>query len=254
MIKTLDINCDMGESFGNWTMGDDERVMGLITTANVACGFHAGDPVTLAKTVALAKQHNVAVGAHPGLPDLLGFGRRVMPLTTEESYAYVMYQAGAVKAFVEAQGLKLNHIKPHGAMFHVMRDEALANAALDALTDIDPSIAVYWIGPFGREPLTRLAAERGLTVVNEYYPDLDYSADGSLIVERKKAHIEPSAIYDRVSQVLKDKEYTNGKGDTIPMEVQSICIHGDGPNAVDVLHASRKAAEDAGVKIACATR
>lgn len=251
-MKTLDINCDMGESFGNWNMGDDANVMRKITTANVACGFHAGDPVTMMNTVAMANENNVAVGAHPGLPDLLGFGRRVMSISQDDAYAYVAYQVGALQAFLTAQGMKLSHVKPHGAMFHLMRDPENSKAALDAILDVAPNAAFYWPGPMGREPITKAAAERGMTVVPEAYPDLNYTSDGSLIVERKKKWIEPSLIYDRVCQILQDKELTTEGGNAVPMDVPSVCIHGDGPNALDVLDAVRKAATDSGYTIACA--
>ncbi|MBE2276751.1 MAG: LamB/YcsF family protein [Rhodobacteraceae bacterium] len=253
-MKTLDINCDMGESFGNWNMGDDANVMRKITTANVACGFHAGDPVTMMNTIAMANENNVAVGAHPGLPDLLGFGRRVMTISQDDAYAYVAYQVGALQAFLRAQGMKLNHVKPHGAMFHLMRDAENSKAALDAILDVAPDAAFYWPGPMGREPITAAAAERGMTVIPEAYPDLDYTQDGSLIVERKKKWVDPSLIYDRVCQILQHKELTTEAGNAVPMDVPSVCIHGDGPNALDILDAVRRAATDSGFTIACAVR
>lgn len=252
-MKTLDINCDMGESFGNWNMGDDANVMRRITTANVACGFHAGDAVTMMNTVALANENDVAVGAHPGLPDLLGFGRRVMSISHDDAYAYVAYQVGALQAFLKAQGMALNHVKPHGAMFLLMRDPENSKAALDAILDVAPEAAFYWPGPMGREPITAAAAARGMTVVTEAYPDLDATEDGSLIVERKKKPVEPSVIYDRVCQILQNQELTTSVGNIVPMDVQSVCIHGDGPNALAVLDAVHKAAADSNVTIACAT-
>lgn len=251
--RILDINCDMGESFGNWRIGNDAAVMPRITTANIACGFHAGDPLTMMRTVEMAKSNNVAVGAHPGVPDLLGFGRRVMAVSPTDIYAYVAYQVGALQAFLTAQGMALNHVKPHGAMFHLMRQDELADAALDAIIDVAPGAAVYWPGPMGREPFTAKAHERGLRVVAESYPDLDYTADGSLVVEREKRAVAPQVIYDRVCQILADGQLTARDGTVLPMEVESICIHGDGPNVLEVLDAVHRAAEDCGVRVACAT-
>ena len=142
MSGTFDINCDMGEGFGNWRMGDDAAVMPLITTANLACGFHAGDPLTMMNTVAMAKEAGVAVGAHPGLPDLLGFGRRVISVSPEDLTSYIVYQVGALKGFLSAAGVPLNHVKPHGALFHVLRDATLADAAIDAIMAVAPGAAV----------------------------------------------------------------------------------------------------------------
>ena len=145
MLKKMDINCDMGESFGNWNMGDDVGMMPRITTANVACGFHASDPVTMLETVRLAKQHNVTVGAHPGLPDLLGFGRRTMNITPEDAYAYVVYQVGALQGALATQGMKLHHIKPHGAFYSVLKtDEQLASAVAQAIKELSDDPILYW--------------------------------------------------------------------------------------------------------------
>ena len=253
-MKSLDINCDMGESFGNWNMGDDSNVMTKITTANVACGFHAGDPMTMMASVERALANRVAVGAHPGLPDLLGFGRRVMSVTPTEVYSYVAYQVGALDAFLKAKGLRMNHVKPHGAMFHLLRDLHNAKAALDAIAAVAPEAAVYWPGPMGREPITKLAAERGMSVVPEVYPDLNYTNDGSLIVERKKQAVAPQTVYDRVCQVLQHKKLTTQDGTVLPMDVESVCIHGDGPNALDILDSVHRAAEDCGYRYRVRTR
>lgn len=252
--NVLDINCDMGESFGNWRVGNDAAVMPKITTANIACGFHASDPVTMMRTVEMAKANQLAVGAHPGLPDLLGFGRRVMAVSPTDVYAYVAYQVGALQAFLTAQGMPLNHVKPHGAMFHLMRNDELADAALDAIIDVVPDAAVYWPGPFGREPFTRKAAERGLRVVAEAYPDLEYTADGSLVVEREKQPVAADVIYKRVVSILTDKKMPACDGTFVPMDVQSICIHGDGPNVMEVLDAVHSAAAACGFRVECATR
>jgi 5-oxoprolinase (ATP-hydrolysing) subunit A len=251
MAKTFDINCDMGESFGNWRMGDDAALMPRISTANLACGFHAGDPVTMMTAVSMAQAAGVAVGAHPGLPDLLGFGRRSMAVTPDDVRALFTYQIGALDGFLRAKGMKLNHVKPHGALFHVLRDPALADAALDAIATTAPGAAIYWLAP---EPFFRQAAQRGIRVCAEAYPDLDYNNEGSLIVERHKRNVPPDLVYSRVVEIITEKRLTNREGIKLPMAAESICIHGDGPNAVEVAEAARRAIADCGRTVACATQ
>ncbi len=251
--STFDINCDMGEGFGNWRLSEDEAILPLISTANLACGFHAGDPVIMMDTVAQAKANGVAVGAHPGLPDLLGFGRRVIAVSPQDLYAYVAYQVGALSGFLRAEGLPMNHVKPHGAMFHVLRDPALSQATLDAIAATAPGAAVYWAGPTGREIFTAQAAQRGMRVCAEAYPDLNYTNDGSLILERKKQAVEPEVIYHRMVEIITEQTLTNQEGTRLPMNVESVCIHGDGPNAIAVIEAARRAIADCGRRVGCAT-
>jgi 5-oxoprolinase (ATP-hydrolysing) subunit A len=253
MTGTFDINCDMGEGFGNWRIADDLSVMPLISTANLACGFHAGDPLIMMSTVAMAKEAGVAVGAHPGLPDLLGFGRRVINVTAKDLVSYFIYQVGALKGFLAAAGLPLNHVKPHGALFHMLRDDVLADAAIDAITSVAPGTAIYWAGPRDREPFAARAAARGIRVCTEAYPDLDYSDDGSLIVERHKRQVDPELVYDRISEIVSNKTLTTRSGKKLPMDVESVCIHSDSPNSLAILEAARKAVVDAGREVACAT-
>lgn len=251
--KTFDINCDMGEGFGNWRMGDDAAVMPLISTANLACGFHAGDPLIMMNTVAMAKAAGTAVGAHTGLPDLLGFGRRVINVSPEDLHAYVVYQVGALQGFLKAAGLPLNHVKPHGAMFYILRDPILADTALSAIEAAAPGVAIYWAGPADREPFAARAMARGIRVCTEAYPDLDYTDDGSLIVEREKRAVEPSLVYERVVEIVAKKTLTNRAGIVLPMDVESVCVHGDGPNAIAIIEAARRAVADCGLAVGCAT-
>ena len=185
MAGTFDINIDCGESFGNWVMGADEALMPHVTTANVACGFHAGDPMTMMKTIALAKDNGVAVGSHPGLPDLMGFGRRVMAITPDELYAYVVYQTGALRAALEANGMALHHVKPHGALYRMLNDdEALGEAFARAVIDLCPAPMIYYPAPVERHAVTKIAAEMGIDVVPELYFDLPYEDDGTLALKR----------------------------------------------------------------------
>lgn len=246
----LDVNCDMGEGFGNWRIADDAALLPLITTANLACGFHAGDPLIMMETVAAARAAGVAVGAHPGLPDLAGFGRRVMALSAAELHACFAYQIGALQAFLRLHAMPLNHVKPHGALFHVLRDPAMAEAALDAIAGAAPGAAVYWMAG---EVFAERARARGLRVVTEAYPDLDYAEDGMLLVERRKRAVAPALIEARITEILTRGTLTARGGAVLPMAVESVCIHSDGPNVAEVLGAVRQAAEACGTALACAT-
>ena len=183
MIKSMDINCDMGESFGNWNMGNDSAMMGQITTANVAFGFHAGDPLTMLDTIAKAKTDNVLVGSHPGLPDLMGFGRRAMNISAEDAYAYTVYQTGALQAALKVNGMILHHVKPHGAFYSVLKtDEALAAAVADAISQLSDKPMLYWPAPTDAA-VPSAARKKGIRVVGEIYSYLHYAPDGSLIIQ-----------------------------------------------------------------------
>lgn len=249
--QTFDINCDLGESFGNWALGNDEEVMPLLTSANVACGFHGGDPVTMERTVALAMRHGVAIGAHPGFPDLLGFGRRVMAVSPEEAAAYVRYQAGALQAFVRAAGGELHHIKPHGAFFAVLRDDAkLAAPVAQAVRDLGEDVMVYWPAPAEGVPFCEELGELGVRVVGEIYPDLSYAPDGKLIIQREKEQTDVDFAAHQTRLFIEEGVVEAVDGTRVPLTACSACIHGDGPNAVEVAHAVRRAVTDAGRRLA----
>jgi UPF0271 protein len=254
MKKTrIDINCDMGESFGNWTMGDDAGMMPHITTANVACGFHAGDPVTLLRTVRLAEEHGVAVGAHPGLPDLLGFGRRPMKITPEDAAAYVVYQVGALQATLALTGSRLRHVKPHGAFYSLLRvEEDLAEAVADAIARLSPDPVLYWPAPTD-SALPMAAKALGVRVVGEIYPDLEYADDGTLILQRAKHRTDVERAAAQVRRFVETGEVETLHGRRLALDADSICIHGDGPNAVDVVRGVRRALDAAGCAVAAAT-
>jgi UPF0271 protein len=245
-VRAIDINADLGESFGNWAMGNDEALIPLITSANVACGFHASDPSTMLTTVGTCKRHDVAVGAHPGLPDLLGFGRRVMSISGEDMYGYVVYQVGALQASLAVNGMSLHHVKPHGALYAMLRDsEELGEAAAQALVDLGSPLS-YFPAPVAPTAFGRAAAERGLEVVGEIYPDLGYDDDGDLVLQRSKHHTDPEEAAAMVSRYLADGVVVSGNGKEISLEAESICVHGDGPNAAEVARAIRGAVEAAG--------
>ena len=234
-LESIDINCDCGESFGNWTLGADEALLPLITTANVACGFHGGDPVVMQRTVAIARENGIAVGAHPGLRDLEGFGRRQMRITPDEAYAMVVYQTGALKAFLEAAGMTLHHVKPHGALYAMLNvEDDLAKAVTRAILDTCPAPLLYWPAPVGLHALPKAAKAAGIKVIGEVYFDLGYTDDARLVVERKKTGKNLDDIAERVRRYIRNGEVVSLNGKPIAIDAQSICIHGDGPNAVAV--------------------
>jgi 5-oxoprolinase (ATP-hydrolysing) subunit A len=249
-MRTIDINSDLGESFGNWRMGNDEAVIPEITSANVACGFHASDPVTMIRTVALCKQSGVEVGSHPGLPDLLGFGRRPIRITPDDCYAYVLYQTGALQAVLAAAGMTLHHLKPHGAFYSILReDEPLAAAFCEAALALMPEPVVYW--PEGPElALPRAARERGIRVVMEVYVDMDYAPDGSIVIQREKHETDIGKAAAQIRRFLEEGVVLANDGNLIPLEAESICVHGDGPNALEVIKALRRTIEDCGNSVA----
>ena len=248
--RTMDINCDMGESYGNWVMGNDEALMSRVTTANAACGFHASDPVTMLKTVRMAKDNGVQVGSHPGLPDLMGFGRRPMPLTPDEAYSYVLYQTGALQATLKASGMTLHHIKPHGAFYSILKTEQdLADAVVQAISELCEDPILYWPAPTDAA-LPAAAKERGIRVVGEIYPDLTYSPEGALIVQREMHAADLDFVASQVSRFIECSQVAATDGSLIELEAESICLHGDGDNATEVADTIRSVLTDSGCEIA----
>jgi UPF0271 protein len=250
MLKTIDINCDMGESFGNWKMGDDEGMMPFITTANVACGFHASDPLTMIDTCKRAREHGIAVGAHPGLPDILGFGRRTMAITADDAYAYTVYQVGALQASLATQGLKLHHIKPHGAFYSVLKtQQELADAVAEAIAQLSDAPILYWPAPTSTA-LPTACKKRGIRVVGEIYPDLHYAADGSLVIQRQKHETDVAYACAQVKRYVQTGKVEALDGSLVALDAESLCIHGDGPNSVEVAKAIQQTLRDIGCDIA----
>jgi 5-oxoprolinase (ATP-hydrolysing) subunit A len=242
----MDINSDMGESFGRWTLGNDAELMEVITSANIACGWHAGDPSVMRRTVDLAVQHGVGIGAHVALPDLLGFGRRRMQVTADDIYEYTLYQAGALRAIAEAAGGRLQHVKPHGA-FYVMcaADEDLASGLVRAVAALGEGVALFMMGSIA----PRVAAERGVPYVAEGYIDLNYDSGGGLVIERKKGAWDPEEVSSRAVRIALEQTIGTIKGGELPMAVKTLCIHGDAPNSGDIARRVRQRLEEAGVEI-----
>ena len=248
-MKKVDLNCDLGESFGNYTCGMDASVIPHISSANVACGFHAGDPLVMQKTVALAAKYGTAVGAHPGFPDLVGFGRRNMAVSPLELKAMMIDQIGALKAFCRSQGVTLQHVKPHGAMYNMAaKDRKLADAICEAIAEVDSNLIL--LGLSGSEML-KAAEAKGLRCASEVFADRAYEPDGSLTPRALEGSVitdEEEAI-KRVLQMVKSGTVVARNGQVIPIRADSICLHGDGVKAVEFARRIRQALTDSGVEI-----
>jgi UPF0271 protein len=245
----IDINSDMGESFGAYTIGHDAGLMTSITSANVAAGFHAGDPSVLRATIRMAKAHEVAVGAHPGFPDLVGFGRRELNVTPREAEDFVLYQVAAVAGVASAEGLRLQHVKPHGALFNMaVRNAELAAAIARAVACFDPSLIL-----FGLPGSEILAAGRaaGLRVAAEVFADRAYEPDGSLVSRRKAGAVihDPEAVVARAVRMAKDRTVVASDGSVVALEAETICVHGDTPGSDDLAARIRRGLEAAGVEV-----
>lgn len=227
------INCDMGEAYSIYRCGDDEGIMPYITVANVACGFHASDPVVMRATVALAERHSVSVGAHPSFPDRDGFGRREMKMDADELTASVVYQVGALAGFLRERGMELNHIKAHGALYGLAaRDEATAKAVGAAADVFD--VPLMGMANTVHE---RVWGARAQGFIAEYYTDLDYRADGSLIITREHVAYDPTAAAEGAVRAVRDGVATSVDGTEIPMRADCVCVHSDTPGAVDLAKA-----------------
>ena len=236
--EKIRINSDMGESLGLHSFGNDEVLMSIIDEANVACGFHAGDPDTLDTTVALAKQYGVKVGAHPGLPDLVGFGRRAMNMRPDEVENLIHYQVGALSSFLKKHNVPLNHIKPHGALYGMLaKDPELTLAALK----VAKVYGVPLMGPQFGEQHHRYGEELGVQIIEEIYVDLDYDANGNLIILRQPHRTDPAAAAARVLRALEDGKVEAEDGTLFSPRFASICVHSDAPNSADVAAAVRRA-------------
>lgn len=245
----VDLNCDMGESFGVYRIGNDEDILNYVISANIACGFHAGDPSTMRKTVQLALEKGVSIGAHPGLPDLIGFGRRNMAITPEEAYDLIVYQVGALYGFVKAAGGKMQHVKPHGALYNMAaKDRALSEAIAKAVYDIDPTLVLF--GLAGSE-LIKAGERVGLKTANEVFADRTYQQDGSLTPRHELnalIHDEQQAI-QQVILIVKEGKVRSQQGTDVKIQADTICIHGDGSHALTFAKNIFKKLTDEGIKI-----
>ncbi len=247
-MKTIDLNCDMGESYGAWKMGNDAEVMRYITSANIACGFHGGDPATIRKTVALALERGVAIGAHPSLPDRQGFGRRVMQIKPQEMYDLVVYQAGAVEAFARAAGARLHHVKCHGALYNMAAtDEALSEAMVRAVKDL--GVMLYALSNSKNHAVAKKA---GIPVAGEVFADRGYADDGTLAPRDLPGGLieDPAQAVKQALAMIEQGYVTSLSGRRIPVAADTLCLHGDQPGAVAFARALRQAFSEKGISIA----
>lgn len=232
-MHRVDLNCDLGESFGRYKLGLDEEVIKYVSSVNIACGFHASDPVVMEKTVKLAKKNNISIGAHPGFLDLMGFGRRNMDISLEEAKAYTKYQIGALYGFCKSENIKLNHVKPHGALYNMAaKDYNLAKAICESIYEFDKEIIL--LGLSGSE-LIRAGEDIGLKCANEVFTDRAYEEDGSLVSRKKEGAVitdEKEAI-NRVIDMIVKKQVKTINGKYIDIKADSICVHGDGIKALE---------------------
>jgi UPF0271 protein len=247
-MKRIDLNCDMGESYGAWKMGADAEVMPQISSANIACGFHGGDPATIRKTVRLAVDHGVAIGAHPSLPDLQGFGRRVMRISPQEMYDLVVYQAGAVEGFARAAGSRLHHIKCHGALYNMAaNDEGLSEAMVRAAKDLGARLYVL-----SKSRNYDVARRAGIPVSGEVFADRGYTDEGTLAPRDKPGGMVEDAdkAVAQALAMIEEGYVTSLSGKRVPVAAETLCIHGDQPGAAAFARALRRAFAERNITVA----
>ncbi|WP_085829115.1 LamB/YcsF family protein [Clostridium massiliodielmoense] len=248
-MNFIDLNCDMGESFGAYTIGNDKQILKYITSANIACGFHAGDADVMSETVKMALENNVSIGAHVGFNDLIGFGRRKIDISPREVYNITVYQLGALYGFVHANGGSIKHLKPHGALYNMAAvDEKLAEATAEAVYDFNPEITLFGLAG---SKLVEMGEKIGLKVANEVFADRTYTEKGTLTPRRERNalinNIEESI--NQVINMVKEKKVITLSGKEIRINADTICIHGDGENALSFARNIKEALENEDVKI-----
>lgn len=246
---SIDLNCDLGESFGRYTLGLDEEVLPLVSSANIACGMHAGDPVVMRKTVELAARAGVAIGAHPGYPDLQGFGRRDLALSPDEVYAYVVYQIGALAGMCAAFDVALHHVKPHGQLYNrAAKDEACARAIARAVHDVNPDLVL--VGLAG-SLLVKAGREEGLRAIGEFFTDRNYNDDGTLVArsDARALITDEDFAVRRVCHMVETHEITSVTGAPLTIDADTICVHGDNIHALQFVRKIRSALTERGIKI-----
>ncbi len=250
MMTCIDLNSDLGESFGAWPMGQDEMLMTSITSANVACGFHAGDPSIMRRTIALAVQYGVAIGAHPGFPDLVGFGRRELQASPQEVEDFVLYQVSALAGMAAAAGVRLQHVKAHGALYNMAaRDRELAAAIARGAAAVDRTLVFFGLP---NSELLRAGESAGLKVAAEVFADRAYEPDGSLASRRKDGSVlhDSAEVVARAIRMARSGEVVATDGSVIRLKADTICVHGDTPGAADLARKVRAGLETAGISVA----
>jgi UPF0271 protein len=251
--KKIDLNSDVGESFGNYKLGLDEDVIPLISSANIACGFHAGDPAIMKRTIAIAKENGVAVGAHPGFPDLIGFGRRSLDASLVEIQDYVLYQIGALQGFASAQGIKLQHVKPHGALYNMaVQNNDIWDAVAQAIAAVDQQLILFVLAGSNRKKLEAIGARHGIRIAFEFFGDRAYNPDGSLVSRREPGAVihDHQIVAEKVLKMVNEGRVVCKDGSEIDMTADTICVHGDNPAALALVKNIRESLLAAGVEIA----
>ncbi|GAW91923.1 LamB/YcsF family protein [Calderihabitans maritimus] len=249
MTLKVDLNCDLGESFGSYVIGMDQEIIKLITSANIACGFHAGDPRVMLRTVNMARDYGVAVGAHPGILDLVGFGRRYLALTPEEAETDIIYQVGAMLGICRAAGVRLQHVKPHGALYNmVAKDYEVAVAVARGIAAVDKELIIF------AQPgsaFARAGEELGLKVAYEVFADRVYNPDGTLVSRREAGAVihDPEQASEQVLRMVLEGKVRTRNGEDIAVKADTICVHGDNPKALELVKTIRQRLLDAGVDI-----
>ena len=249
----IDLNSDVGESFGNYKLGLDEEVIPLISSANIACGFHAGDPTVMRHTIAIAKKNGVAIGAHPGFPDLIGFGRRNLDASLAEIRDYVTYQIGALQAFAAAAGMVLQHVKPHGALYNMaVKDSAIWDAVAEAIAAVNARLILYVLAGMDRENLKAIGAKHGLRIAFEFFGDRAYNPDGSLVSRKEPGAVihDGDIVAEKIVKMVKEGRVVCIDGTEIDMAADTICVHGDNPAALSLVQKIRTTLQASGVDIA----
>lgn len=253
-MTSVDLNCDTGESFGAWTLGADAELLSEVTSANIACGYHAGDPATMRRTIDLALARGVALGAHPGLPDLAGFGRRVIEVSIDDAYDMVVYQVGALAAFAAARGARLAHVKPHGALYNMAAARPpLAAAIAGAVRDVDRSLMLFGLAG---SALVAAARAAGLVAVEEVFADRRYAPNGALVARSEAGAVikDANAAVAQAVRMVRDGRVTAIDGTELPVRADTICIHGDTPGAASHARALRAALTAAGIEVSAPQR
>jgi UPF0271 protein len=245
-LNGIDVNVDMGESFGRWSLGDDASLMPYISSANIACGFHAGDPGAMRRTVAAAVEHDLQIGAHVALPDLLGFGRRAMKVSPADLTDYCTYQIGALAAFVAAEGGRLAHVKPHGALYAMCAQDAeLMEAVARSIAEVEPTLVLLAL----RDDHAAAVDRHDVRLVTEAFVDLDYDPDGNLLIEAVKLARDPEQVAERAVRVARERKVPTTAGTDLDVEAPTICLHGDAPNALDVARAVKERLDREGIAV-----
>jgi len=251
-LNRIDLNSDVGESFGNYTLGLDAEVIPHISSANIACGYHAGDPAVMRRTVALAKASGVALGAHPGLPDLVGFGRRNMDVTLEEIKDFVTVQIGALQAVAALQGARLQHVKPHGALYNMaVKNPAIWDAVAEVMVKLDERLILFVLAGSDRKELEAIGKRRGIRMAFEFFADRAYDTDGSLVSRKLPGAVihDNDVVAAKVVKLVKEGKVKTLEGPEIDLKAETICVHGDNPKALALVQKIRETLKAAGVAV-----